>query len=334
MESAEIMDKDCLVSDLKPFERTTRYGGGGGSAFSCGVLQQECCAICKALRHFNKMHELVKPFETLTEKMCQQYQDNTLSMKDASIIVRSLVLRGLITLEHDVSDQENSNEHVTQQHEGDHIEHRTTLHKGNDGEISNVVSTAPTEYDLTERVIKDMTSSRSTKSTDMQTEDMRRSINGFYDTLEEHPAILSDRVVFSSKKSDFEPENLKSGVFDEDQRDIIDSSEEFSMSKRFSPYTEVCNSRQFLTELRYGYNVENRSVRLKPGQKFHVTKCERGGRRSVSCSGIDSTFPSQCMEKQSWVTALVWSDSKQDYVPDSIRIDTCCTCRIDTRNAQ
>ncbi|XP_070555001.1 uncharacterized protein [Ptychodera flava] len=228
----------------------------------------------------------------------------------------------------------------------------------------DLVSTAPTEYDvgfqnqsmsstkmnrrspldnvmlklvlndLTERVIKDMTSSRSTKSTDMQTEDMRRSINGFYDTLEEHPAILSDRVVFSSKKSDFEPENLKSGVFDEDQRDIIDSSEEFSMHKRFSPYTEVCNSRQFLTELRYGYNVENRSVRLKPGQKFHVTKCERGGRRSVSCSGIDSTFPSQCMEKQSWVTALVWSDSKQDYVPDSIRIDTCCTCRIDTRNAQ
>ncbi|XP_070556899.1 neurotrophin-3-like [Ptychodera flava] len=188
-------------------------------------------------------------------------------------------------------------------------------------------------HDLTERVIKDMTSSRNTKSTDMQTEDMRRSINGFYDTLEEHPAILSDRVVFSSKKSDFEPENLKSGVFDEDQSDVIDSSEEFNMNKRDPPFHTVCRSKvPEVREIASGINMRGEEVKLKqPGQKFYITECERGGLRSVSCSGIDSTFSSRCMEKKSWTKALVWSKTKQKYVWDAIKISTCCVCGIDTR---
>ncbi|XP_070557169.1 zinc finger protein OZF-like isoform X1 [Ptychodera flava] len=156
METAEFMNKDRL-SDLEACGTTTTTTCNGGCVsalnISCGVLLslQECCSICKALKNFDKMHDLVKPFQTLTEMLCQQYRDNALSLQDSSIIVRSLVLSGLITLEYDVSDRENSNEDVTQQHEGDHIECRTTLHKDslslvachsydgedNDGEISN-----------------------------------------------------------------------------------------------------------------------------------------------------------------------------------------------------
>ncbi|XP_070556606.1 zinc finger and SCAN domain-containing protein 16-like [Ptychodera flava] len=71
--------------------------------------------------------------------------------RNVSIIVQSLVLRGLITLEYDVSKPENRDEDSTPHHEGDHIENQTTLHKDsfslveyhshngddNDGEISN-----------------------------------------------------------------------------------------------------------------------------------------------------------------------------------------------------
>ncbi|XP_070535447.1 zinc finger protein 1-like isoform X3 [Ptychodera flava] len=133
MKSEEIMIKDCLLSELEHCERTNCNGGGGGSAFNnnCGGPQacQEYSEIFKSLKHLDKMHELVKPLETLTERMCQQYQDNTLSMKDASIIVQSIMQHGFITLEYDMSNRENSNEDLTPRYEGDHIEDRTTLHK-------------------------------------------------------------------------------------------------------------------------------------------------------------------------------------------------------------
>ncbi|XP_070557165.1 zinc finger protein interacting with ribonucleoprotein K-like [Ptychodera flava] len=157
MESVELMNKDHLLSDVEPCERTNfKFNGGGTRSFkfnnNWGVLsQQECCAIFKGLKHVYKMHELVKPLETLTEKMCQQYQDNTLSMKDASIIVQSVMQHCLITLEYCMSKPEKRDEDPTPHHEGDHIENQTTLHKDsfslvechshngddNDGEISN-----------------------------------------------------------------------------------------------------------------------------------------------------------------------------------------------------
>ncbi|XP_070535411.1 uncharacterized protein [Ptychodera flava] len=128
------MDKDCLLFDLEHCERTTSTcNGGGGSVFisNCGGQQacQDCTTIFKSLKHLDKMHELVKPIETLTERMCQQYQDNTLSMKDASIIVQSIMQYCFITWEYDMSNQENSNEDMTPWYEDHHIEHQTILHK-------------------------------------------------------------------------------------------------------------------------------------------------------------------------------------------------------------
>ncbi|XP_070567884.1 uncharacterized protein [Ptychodera flava] len=127
-----MMNKDSLLSDLEPLERTN-WNGSDGSAFNntCSVPQacQECCAIFKSLKHSGKMHELVKPLETLTEKMCQQYQDDTLSMKDASMIVQSIMQHCLITLEYGVSNQENNNEDLVPQYYNNHIEHRTTFPK-------------------------------------------------------------------------------------------------------------------------------------------------------------------------------------------------------------
>ncbi|XP_070567148.1 uncharacterized protein [Ptychodera flava] len=127
------MNRDSLLSDLEPLERTNCNCGDGSALYNntCGVPQacQECCAIFKTLKHSDKMHELVKPLETLTEKMCQQYQDNTLSMKDASIIVRSIMQHGFITLEYSVSNRENSNEDLVPQYYNNRIEHRTTFPK-------------------------------------------------------------------------------------------------------------------------------------------------------------------------------------------------------------
>ncbi|XP_070556904.1 zinc finger protein 134-like isoform X2 [Ptychodera flava] len=133
------MNTDRL-SYLDSSERTTRNGGGDselnnnsgvGGVVLLRLSLQECCAICKALKHFDKMHELVKPLETLTEKMFQKCQDNAFSMKDASVIMQGLVQHGLMTLECGMSDLEYSNKELTPQHEGDHIEHQTkcTLHK-------------------------------------------------------------------------------------------------------------------------------------------------------------------------------------------------------------
>ncbi|XP_070539068.1 uncharacterized protein [Ptychodera flava] len=136
MKSAEIMNnKDCPLSDLEPsFDRTNCNGGSGtGSAFNnnCGVPQacQECCAMFKSLKRFDNVHELVKPLETLTEKLCQRYQDNTLSMEDASIIVQSIMQYYCITWEYGMSNQENSIKDLNPWYEGNHIEHQSTLHK-------------------------------------------------------------------------------------------------------------------------------------------------------------------------------------------------------------
>ncbi|XP_070568430.1 uncharacterized protein [Ptychodera flava] len=129
----EIMKKDCLLSDLEPCERTNN-NGGGGSEFNnnCGVLRlspQECSAIFKSLKYLDKMHELLKPLETLTEKMHQQYQDKTLSMKDASMILQGIMQHGHITLEYGMSYQEHRNKDVNPCYNGNRIEHQTTLHE-------------------------------------------------------------------------------------------------------------------------------------------------------------------------------------------------------------
>ncbi|XP_070539079.1 zinc finger protein 562-like [Ptychodera flava] len=88
------MNKDCPLSDMEPCERSNCNGGGGtGSAFNnnCGVPQA-----------------------------CQ----------DASIIVQSIMQNCCITLEYgSMSNRENSNEDLNPWHEGNHIEHQSTLHK-------------------------------------------------------------------------------------------------------------------------------------------------------------------------------------------------------------
>ncbi|XP_070575289.1 gastrula zinc finger protein XlCGF7.1-like isoform X2 [Ptychodera flava] len=90
----EIMNKDCPLSDFEPCERSNCNGGSGtGSALNnnCGVPQA-----------------------------CQ----------DASIIVQSIMQNCCITLEYSsMSNRENSNEDLTPWYEGNHIEHRSTLHK-------------------------------------------------------------------------------------------------------------------------------------------------------------------------------------------------------------
>ncbi|XP_070580977.1 uncharacterized protein [Ptychodera flava] len=205
-------------------------------------------------------------------------------------------------------------------------------------------------HDLTERMIKDMAADEDTKLTESQMAALRDKIIGFYKKILNHPAINSDRVMFSTKKPDFNPnvlpampvQPMDSEVFPaktsdvqpavqssilEDENELMVNESVLRKKKREQPFQEVCRSRSEFKKLFRGRTRTNTLVNLQEGQYFHVTTCFPEGQ---SCTGIADTYASACLTKQSWTIAYVQpvSEPNVDYDWDWISISTCCSCRI------
>ncbi|XP_070536291.1 uncharacterized protein [Ptychodera flava] len=182
-------------------------------------------------------------------------------------------------------------------------------------------------HDLSERLIKEMAKRKETMLTDEQMSIARYEIIGFYDEIKDHPALNTDRVMFSIRKPDFlpsmEPETDSSWY--ESGNEVTKAVNQLQKRKKDQPFQEVCRSTSEWRPLSQGINRSGERVRLYEKQYFHVTTCIDG---QQPCRGVIDAYPSTCMAKPSWNIAYVWSEEDIQYKWDWISIDTCCTCRI------
>ncbi|XP_070556264.1 zinc finger protein 665-like isoform X2 [Ptychodera flava] len=118
-------DMQSLQASFNSGARPFNYGGGSNLDFPLGI--QECRAIWKAAKHFDQLHELEKSFETIHSNLCLQYQENTLSMEGASMVLQSLVQHGLITWEYGWTCERNDREHLNLQCGLDQADIQSTL---------------------------------------------------------------------------------------------------------------------------------------------------------------------------------------------------------------
>ncbi|XP_070546669.1 uncharacterized protein [Ptychodera flava] len=113
MESTGMVDSSNTVTECMKIARDIRVS----PVCSRGVVlsARECSAICRSARHSDQFNDLGKSFEMVSDTLCRQFEDDTLSKKGASIIMQSLVQHGLMKLECRSSSMQKNEDELHQQ---------------------------------------------------------------------------------------------------------------------------------------------------------------------------------------------------------------------------
>ncbi|XP_070547265.1 uncharacterized protein [Ptychodera flava] len=123
MESSGMVDSSSIVPDCMKIARDLPES----PVCSCEALLsvQECLGICQAARHSDQLLDLVTSFAMVSDTLCQQYRDNILSKKGASVVMQSIAQHGLIKLEYSSSGMQSKEDELHQQREPAFTSHQS-----------------------------------------------------------------------------------------------------------------------------------------------------------------------------------------------------------------